>query len=190
MESAAYCTPSVERIQTPLPRSIQKHAERPDSQLLFITFGYEQCELPLSPARQCWHALFSNPVIVRGFPIPRWSEPAGTGLEMPLNMMMSLARAVYIIFKSKVFIKGFPTMLVPTKRSADVMVWHLFSEPTREVHQSQFPSSSKTTKTTYIVAHRPRSVSASKRRLPTRHHVGLDLYSSLPLCLLQGLRPS
>ncbi|KAI1774056.1 hypothetical protein F4818DRAFT_91341 [Hypoxylon cercidicola] len=74
---------------------------------------------------QCWHHLFANPTIVQGFPTLRRAE-RDTGLEAPLDMLVSLAGARYIdTFKSKVFIKGFSTMLVPTRQSEDSVVWHL-----------------------------------------------------------------
>ncbi len=60
-----------------------------------------------------------------GFPVPRRPE-AHIGLELPLDMMAALARARYVdVFNSKVFVKGFSTMLVPTKRVEDVVIWHL-----------------------------------------------------------------
>ncbi|KAI1213921.1 uncharacterized protein F4807DRAFT_409721 [Annulohypoxylon truncatum] len=74
---------------------------------------------------QCWHNLFADPVVVRGFPILKRSK-TGTGLEMSLDMLVALARARYVdTFKSKVFIKGFSTMLIPTKQSGNLLVWHL-----------------------------------------------------------------
>ncbi|KAI1457381.1 hypothetical protein F4805DRAFT_457755 [Annulohypoxylon moriforme] len=74
---------------------------------------------------QCWHSLFVNPIIVHGFPILNRLE-LNTGLESPLAMLVTLARARYVdTFKSKVFIKGFSTMLVPTKQSKDLLIWHL-----------------------------------------------------------------
>lgn len=78
---------------------------------------------------QCWHALFGKPVIVEGFPIPRRPE-ADTGLEISLEMMAALTGARSVeIFNSKVFIKGFSAMLVPTKRLHNTVVWHLVHNP-------------------------------------------------------------
>ncbi|KAI0175689.1 hypothetical protein GGR52DRAFT_324537 [Hypoxylon sp. FL1284] len=92
------------------------------------TINYNLEVSKTSPDRvdgRCWHHLFANPVVAHGFPISRRFE-SDTGLEAPLDMLVSLARARYIdTFKSKVFIKGFSTMLVPTRQLKDVVVWHL-----------------------------------------------------------------
>ncbi|KAJ2979283.1 hypothetical protein NUW58_g7239 [Xylaria curta] len=57
----------------------------------------------------------------------------GVRLEMPLELMVSLTGTRYLnAFNSKIFIKGFNTMLVPVKRSQGVLVWHLL--------HSQYPS--------------------------------------------------
>ncbi|RSL44715.1 hypothetical protein CEP54_014572 [Fusarium duplospermum] len=73
----------------------------------------------------CWHDMFRNAVIVQGFPILRRSEK-NTGLEMPLSLMTLLTRTRYVEeFGRKMYIKGFSTMLVPTKRSDDMIYWHL-----------------------------------------------------------------
>jgi hypothetical protein len=75
---------------------------------------------------QCWHRLFRNPVIVKGYPILRRQE-LDTGLEIPLNVMARLAQAQRVnTFNGKIFVKGFSTMLVPTKRIGDLLIWHLF----------------------------------------------------------------
>ncbi|KAK6518997.1 hypothetical protein TWF281_003688 [Arthrobotrys megalospora] len=79
----------------------------------------------LSDSR-CWKDLFNKPVIVEGYPILRRINP-GTGLEMPLNMMVGLARTKYLqtSLDGKFLIKGFSTLLVPTRKDEDVIVWHL-----------------------------------------------------------------
>ncbi|KAH8812428.1 hypothetical protein F5884DRAFT_309735 [Xylogone sp. PMI_703] len=74
---------------------------------------------------QCWHNLFRNPVVVKGYPIPRRSE-TDAGLEIPLNLMAGLTGARRVnSFNGKLFIKGFSSMLIPTKRNRDILVWHL-----------------------------------------------------------------
>ncbi|KAI0890573.1 uncharacterized protein GGS22DRAFT_15409 [Annulohypoxylon maeteangense] len=102
---------------------------RPSSEnwnLIQIDYKIENCETKSRDENgQCWHNLFANPTVVRGYPIPRRSETS-TGLECPLDMLVTLARTRYIdTFKSKVFIKGFSTMLVPTRQSGDLLIWHL-----------------------------------------------------------------
>ncbi|KAI1177647.1 hypothetical protein F4777DRAFT_587102 [Nemania sp. FL0916] len=90
-----------------------------------IKFRLEHLETSRNTNGQCWHDMFRGPVIASGFPIPRRPEE-GTGLEIPLAMMASMNRTRYInAFNFKVFLKGFSTMLVPTRRCDDIVVWHL-----------------------------------------------------------------
>ncbi|RWA03258.1 hypothetical protein EKO27_g11847, partial [Xylaria grammica] len=78
-----------------------------------------------SPNGQCWTYLFSRPVIAGGFPILLRQE-LGTGLEMSLELMVALTGTKYInTFDSKMFIKGFNTMLVPARHAEGLIVWHL-----------------------------------------------------------------
>lgn len=85
---------------------------------------------------QCWHRMFNQPVVVQGFPVLRRPETS-TGLELPLNMMTALVEATFInLFNGNVFIKGFSMMLVPTKRSDDLIVWHCICTETPGSHIS------------------------------------------------------
>ncbi|KAK6501959.1 hypothetical protein TWF481_009777 [Arthrobotrys musiformis] len=95
-----------------------------------LTFTVEEQEETTSCANgQCWHNMFRNPVVVKGYPIPRRPHP-NTGLEIPLNMMAGLAGTSYIqYFNDKLYIKGFSTLLVPTKRDDDILLWHLIHHP-------------------------------------------------------------
>ncbi|KAI1503638.1 hypothetical protein F5X99DRAFT_375055 [Biscogniauxia marginata] len=78
-----------------------------------------------STSGQCWMNLFGNPVLVGGYPIPRRAEP-GTGIEIPLNMMAALAHARKITkFTKSIFIKGLSTILIPTRRTDDSIIWHM-----------------------------------------------------------------
>jgi hypothetical protein len=77
----------------------------------------------------CWHSLFKNAVVVRGYPIlARMREEKG--LEIPLNMMAALGQTPRITeFGGDLVMKGFSTMFVPTKRIGDSVLWHfLFNE--------------------------------------------------------------
>lgn len=76
---------------------------------------------------QCWHNLFQNPVVVKGYPIMR--KPAGDiGIEMPLDIIAALAHANRVTtFLGRTFIKGFSTMLLLTGMIGDVFIWHLLS---------------------------------------------------------------
>lgn len=116
----AYCTPSISDIYIydaphPWPEGICK-----------IDFNFDKREERLEPSNgQCWRHLFRNPVVVKGYPIPRRSM-YDTGLEIPLNIMARLAQTRHInTFDNKIFIKGFSTMLVLTKHNEELLIWHL-----------------------------------------------------------------
>ncbi|KAI1394973.1 hypothetical protein F4819DRAFT_222679 [Hypoxylon fuscum] len=113
-----YCTPYVDKI-TPISHEVLEIR-------CCIKYKLRRSEIGKQYSNgRCWHNLFANPVIVQGFPILRRAEE-GTGLEVPLDMLVALTRTQYIdTFMSKVFVKGFSTMLVPTKQSDNLVIWHL-----------------------------------------------------------------
>jgi hypothetical protein len=75
---------------------------------------------------ECWHTMLRNPVIVSGYPILTKNKP-GLGLEMLLNMMAWLNGSNKATeFDGKIFIKGFSTILVATRRSNDLLLWHYY----------------------------------------------------------------
>ncbi|KAJ4183440.1 hypothetical protein NW759_017083 [Fusarium solani] len=79
-----------------------------------------------SGAGQCWHQIFQNPVVVGGYPIPRRSQ-YGSGLEIPLNVMAGLTGCPRINqYMGRHFLKGFSTALVPTEKTKDAVLWHLY----------------------------------------------------------------
>ena len=77
----------------------------------------------------CWHAIFVNSVIARGFPIP--DRPGGEiGIELPFELMTSLAHVRYsTIFDGGIVLKGFTSMLFPTSAVSlhDSIQWHFES---------------------------------------------------------------
>ncbi|KAK2593842.1 hypothetical protein QQS21_008457 [Conoideocrella luteorostrata] len=115
---------------TPIITNILQNSAQPQKSSTDITYeiGFIMEEVPKPPSNangQCWHDIFRNPVIVKGYPIPQRSEWE-TGLEISLNILAGLARTQRVDrFKEKVYIKGFSTMLVPTKRNEDILCWHL-----------------------------------------------------------------
>lgn len=73
---------------------------------------------------RCWSTMFRNPVMAAGFPTPVRPEPQ-MGLEMPLAMMTRLVHTNKIQqFDRSLFIKGFSSMLYPTRRTGTLIVWH------------------------------------------------------------------
>ncbi len=82
---------------------------------------------PLHPSENpCWLPLFGNAVIARAFPIPERQDEVG--LEIPLGILAGLAGVRHAVeFEGGVVMKGYSTMLIPTKRRDDIVQWHLFS---------------------------------------------------------------
>ncbi|KAH6884868.1 hypothetical protein B0T10DRAFT_409451 [Thelonectria olida] len=121
------CTPVIANIlqSQVMPRESSNQLSSTDI-TCEIQFTIEDIPQPLSTANgQCWHGIFRNPVVVKGYPIPQRQE-WNTGLEMSLNIMAGLARTKRVDrFNERVCIKGFSTMLVLTKRNEDVNCWHL-----------------------------------------------------------------
>ncbi|KAF2764695.1 hypothetical protein EJ03DRAFT_262861, partial [Teratosphaeria nubilosa] len=73
----------------------------------------------------CWHAMFRNPVIVSQYPISRRHDNE-QGLEISLGMMATLSQAQSaVIFAGRCLLKGYNSMLVPTKRTDSSVQWHL-----------------------------------------------------------------
>ncbi|KAI0193485.1 hypothetical protein F4808DRAFT_453229 [Astrocystis sublimbata] len=116
------CTPSIDSIYQ-VPHRLRG---TPVKNAIECTFGFDQSQHSMPNTRgQCWHDLFLNPIVVTGYPIPSRKEP-GTGLEIPLHMMAGLARTGQVnIFNGKTFIKGYSTLLIPTKRNGNTLIWHL-----------------------------------------------------------------
>jgi hypothetical protein len=78
----------------------------------------------------CWHGMFGDPVIVKGFPI-RIRSRENTGLEIPLDMAASLIDAKRLhSFGGQLHLKGFSAMLVPTEIAEGLAFWHLSYNPT------------------------------------------------------------
>jgi hypothetical protein len=120
----SYCTPSISPIYSAL-QPLDMTSSWPEI-ICKINFTVQKEEVQYDPDNgQCWHNMFRNPVVVRGYPILRRSEQ-NTGLEIPLNMMARLAQTKLAnIFNGKLFIKGFSIMLIPTKHARDLVIWHL-----------------------------------------------------------------
>ena len=80
----------------------------------------------------CWHGMFGDPVIVKGFPI-RIRSREDTGLEIPLDMAASLIDAKRLhSFGGQLHLKGFSAMLTPTEIAEGLAFWHLSYNPTGE----------------------------------------------------------
>ncbi|KAL6800428.1 hypothetical protein J3E68DRAFT_272313 [Trichoderma sp. SZMC 28012] len=88
---------------------------------------------------QCWHHLFQNRAVVKGYSIPR-RPTHHAGLEINLDAMAALVGTNRInLFNNKIFIKGFSAMMVPTEYADGILLWHLLYN-TVEDHISYFDS--------------------------------------------------
>lgn len=94
----------------------------------FSTHDLGPDEHGLKQNGSCWHSLFKNPVVVRGYPILARNQEE-KGLEIPLNMMANLGEASRATsFDGSLVIKGFSTMFVLTERNENSVLWHLLYE--------------------------------------------------------------
>lgn len=76
----------------------------------------------------CWHAMFRNPMIVQGFPIPpRTIEERG--LEISVELMLALAQTLWAtVYNGTLILKGFATLLTPTLKVGGSVIWHLTAD--------------------------------------------------------------
>lgn len=117
-------------LATPIITYIGPSEKSPDDlsqtitcEISFVTEPVEKVDAE-TPGR-CWHDAFLNPIIVQGYPIPQRFE-WNTGLEIPLNVMIGLARARGVDeFNDNIYIKGFSTLIIPRKQEADMLYWHM-----------------------------------------------------------------
>ena len=126
----AYCTPHVtsdlcDDTEQEAPKSGSGQARARTLRIMFKTedgslYDDKQFE------GKCWYNLFRNPILVRGFPVLKRPSPH-RGLELSLDIIAALVGAVRAhMFNDVVFVKGFSAMLVPSERSKDLLVWHVF----------------------------------------------------------------
>ncbi|KAI1044531.1 hypothetical protein LB505_011047 [Fusarium chuoi] len=118
------CTPDINIIPKDSPSS-QSHSQPPHDVAFRIRFHVETLEGYQDTNGQCWQSLFKSPTLVKGYPIPRRNE-WNVGLEASLDIMAGLAKTDEIhAFSDRLYIKGYSTMLVPTRRCSDIQYWHL-----------------------------------------------------------------
>ncbi|KAK8202302.1 hypothetical protein IWZ01DRAFT_486994 [Phyllosticta capitalensis] len=132
-ENLAECTPSYSHLEHVSP----KFASQEDKRVACgfsranwdvygrISFTVSEVDREWLKSREgtCWQGLFRNPVSAR-----RYADSIrdNFGLEIPLNMMAGLLRTSRVTeFDGRVFIKGFSSILFPTKLVGDTITWHL-----------------------------------------------------------------
>jgi hypothetical protein len=125
----ATCSPSIRNIRLETFSSQVQASESVPLVQIFCVFDFKIIQLPTNGKElpgQCWHNMFKNPIVVIGYPILTKHERE-LGLEIPLNMVAELAGTDQAQeFDGKVFIKGFSTMLIATKVTRDLLIWHYF----------------------------------------------------------------
>lgn len=117
----SYCTYHLRRKVTE-KETLDTESGTPDCS---FEMTFKQQPLPSEQGEnQCWHSMFRNPTIARGFPIKR-RVMKSAGLEMPLGMMAQLVRATRIItFNAVWYLKGFSSFLALTECRGDELLWH------------------------------------------------------------------
>lgn len=103
----------------------ENQVENPTIEMCFgLSFHFDQLDGTDSNG-QCWQKLFLNPVLVRGYPIPR--RPTGVkGLELSLDVMATLLQVSRVTrFGATPFIKGFSALAVLTQKLKGTILWHL-----------------------------------------------------------------
>lgn len=123
-DGLVYCTPSISLLPDDSSSS-QLDSQHSQDAVFKIQFYAEMVEGNRNMNGQCWQSLFKSPIIVNGYPIPRRHEWK-VGLEASLDIMAGLAGTDQIhAFGDRFYIKGYSTMLVPTRRCGDIQYWHL-----------------------------------------------------------------
>ena len=82
-------------------------------------------KIPESVPGSCWHNLFNNPTIAKGFPTP-WRRNDTEGLELSLEAMGILVGAPRLaMFENRMVLKGFNAAIFPTAQVGETLLWHL-----------------------------------------------------------------
>jgi hypothetical protein len=120
------CTPVVQRSRQGDTEEIPGILSQDSSVevLIPIEFKMSEHESNTNDNGQCWYSMFRNPVLVKGYPILANREHH-SGIQMSLDMIAQLLGTEQaFMFDSKVFIKGFSSMAIATKRTEDTILWH------------------------------------------------------------------
>ncbi|KAH7323067.1 hypothetical protein B0I35DRAFT_192717 [Stachybotrys elegans] len=80
----------------------------------------------------CWHGMFRSPVVVNGFPILARQRDE-QGLEVSFDMMSILADVQFAThYQTTLVLKGFCTILVPTRFEDESITWHFIASDNGE----------------------------------------------------------
>ncbi|KAH6838544.1 hypothetical protein B0I37DRAFT_419478 [Chaetomium sp. MPI-CAGE-AT-0009] len=122
----ASCTPNV-RKDDKSDTSHASHMMTMRECAFELTFDLNTEDADSSAQGACWRGLFRNPVIVRGFPIPRGeSRLAETGAQIPLDIAGALINSNKLVkWAGTTYLQGFSALLAATKVVGETVVWHL-----------------------------------------------------------------
>lgn len=102
---------------------------------IYSTLGTERSDTvgPRSTTSgNCWSNILGNTVYVRGYPTARRAEHH-TGMEVSLAVMIALANSRRLSrFKGLFCIKGFCSIILPTRLQEGLIFWHLVTNLDRE----------------------------------------------------------
>jgi hypothetical protein len=86
----------------------------------------------------CWTGLFTNSILVGGYPISRRPVP-NTGLEISLGAIAGLIGSTQVVqYGSRLLIKGYNTLLVATAIDKGVLSWHVITNTETDQRISYF----------------------------------------------------
>ncbi|KAL2845227.1 hypothetical protein BJY01DRAFT_247813 [Aspergillus pseudoustus] len=122
----AVCRPFIKSSHGSRSSSADEGPKLISSLQFHIGFEVKESETDGKPKNgRCWHNIFRNPVVAEGFPI-RTRHLLNIGMEASLDILGALVPSRRLtIFGNKLYIKGFSTVLVPTKVVKDIVIWHM-----------------------------------------------------------------
>jgi len=98
----------------------------------------ENQETSMPDEGTCWTLLFTNPILVSGYPILAKSTPA-TGLEISLSIMASILKAHQIVrLNNRIVMKGFNSLVVASAIDGAFVRWHVFTSGEQDKRISYF----------------------------------------------------
>lgn len=109
---------------TPIPQRYQhRWLGNVDFRVIYTTNSVPEGHWPAEGG--CWVALFPSCPVTIGYPIPS-REPNRRGLELPLDIMVSLIDADRVTpFGHDLIIKGYSDLFYATEHKSGCIMWHL-----------------------------------------------------------------
>lgn len=125
-EGFTCCTPHMDVL------SAETHNFRSESTKVIhfsLHYSLEAMAQPRHSNGSCWVDMFKNPVMMKGYPIPR-RPMTNTGLELSLGLLSALINGARLAnFGGTTILKGFSAMLATSAIVDDTVFWHYFFNP-------------------------------------------------------------